>query len=258
MDNNEQLAVVEAQNAGAMALSAIGQEIKKFEMQQRMANMYAASTIVPDTYRNNVGNCVIAIDMAQRMGANPLMVMQNLYIVYGNPAWSSKFLISCINQSKRFAPIQYEFSGERGTDSWACKVFTFAATDTERKEKLIGPEVSIAIAKAEGWYGKSGSKWKTMPELMLRYRAAAFWQRTFCPEISMGFLTVEEAYDIQDVPYEEVHELPKARIAARAKERALADAAPADAKPTEGGNEVDDAQPIVNEDFLKPTEPAEK
>lgn len=137
MDNNEQLAVVEAQNAGAMALSAIGQEIKKFEMQQRMANMYAASTIVPDTYRNNVGNCVIAIDMAQRMGANPLMVMQNLYIVYGNPAWSSKFLISCINQSKRFAPIQYEFSGERGTDSWACKVFTFAQPTRREKRNSL-------------------------------------------------------------------------------------------------------------------------
>ena len=54
------------------------------------------------------------------------------------------------------------------------------------------------MAKKEGWFNKSGSKWQTMPEQMLRYRAAAFWQRVYCPEISMGFMTTEEAEDIDD------------------------------------------------------------
>ena len=43
-----------------------------------------------------------------------------------------------------------------------------------------------------------------MPSQMLRYRAAAFWQRVYCPEISMGLITKEEAEDIQDVEYTEI------------------------------------------------------
>ena len=50
-------------------------------------------------------------------------------------------------------------------------------------EVIEGAEVTIGMAKAEGWYskkdkyGKETSKWQTMPELMLAYRAAAFFAR---------------------------------------------------------------------------------
>ena len=62
----------------------------------------------------------------------------------------------------------------------------------------------MQMAKDEGWYGKAGSKWKTMPELMLQYRSAAFFQRTYAPEISMGMQTVEEIRDVVDTTYEGV------------------------------------------------------
>jgi hypothetical protein len=51
------------------------------------------------------------------------------------------------------------------------------------------------MAKAEGWYNKAGSKWKTMPELMLMYRAAAFFARLYTPDLTMGFKTAEENLD---------------------------------------------------------------
>jgi hypothetical protein len=166
-----------------------------FETQQRMAKMYTTSSIVPDTYRNNIGNCVIAIDMAQRMQANPLMVMQNLYIVYGNPSWSSKFLISCINSCGRFSPLRYEFKGKEGGKDWACRAFAFEKNDTNHQEPLYGDWITMQMAEKEGWTSKQGSKWMTMPGQMLRYRAAAFWQRVYAPEISMGFYTKEEVED---------------------------------------------------------------
>ena len=193
-----EIQLIQAKSAAQFALTPIGQQIKQFETQQRMANMYVQSTIVPDTYKGNVGNCVIAIDMAMRMQANPLMVMQNLYIVHGNPAFSSKFLIATINASGRFTPLRYEFRGKEGTDSYACRVYAYEAWDKEHKEPLYGDWVSIDMAKKEKWYDKSGSKWQTMPNQMLRYRAAAFWQRVYCPEISMGLMTAEEAEDIDD------------------------------------------------------------
>ena len=196
--NQNQNQLAEKQNVQLM-LSPVYQAQKHFEVIQRMAIMYTQSTIVPQTYRDNIGNCVIAIDMAQRMQANPLMVMQNLYIVHGNPSFSSKFLIACINASGRFTPLRYEWLGKRGTDDYGCRCYAYESSDTEHKEPLYGSWISIKMAKAEKWTEKNGSKWLTMPDQMLMYRAAAFWQRAYAPEISMGFLTKEEYEDAEIV-----------------------------------------------------------
>jgi hypothetical protein len=51
------------------------------------------------------------------------------------------------------------------------------------------------MAKAEGWSTKNGSKWKTMPDLMLRYRSATFLIRCTAPEIGLGLQTAEEIHD---------------------------------------------------------------
>ena len=191
------------ENNQAIVTSPAQELVKQFEVQQRMAQMYVQSTIVPDTYKGNIGNCVIAIDMAMRMGANPLMIMQNLYIVHGKPGWSSKFLISCINMCGRFTPLRYQFYGKRGTDLYGCRAYAYERSDREHKEPLSGVWVTIDMAKKEGWYDKKGSKWRTIPDQMLMYRAAAFWQRAYAPEIGMGFLTKEEIEDavvVEELP----------------------------------------------------------
>lgn len=200
----QEVEIIKAKSAADFALTPAGQMVKTFEVQQRMAQMYATSTIVPQMYQKNIGNCVIALDMATRMQANPIMVMQNLYIVHGMPGWSSKFLIATINNCGRFSPLRYEFKGTEGKDDWGCRCYAYEVKDTEHKDPLYGDWVTIKMAKAEGWSTKPGSKWLTMPGQMLRYRAAAFWQRIYAPEISMGFSSTEEVEEIQDIPYEEV------------------------------------------------------
>ena len=149
-----------------------------FDLIQRTAKLFAASDIVPKQFLGNLANCVIAVDMALRMGANPLMVMQNLYVVYNRPAWSAQFLIATMNQSGRFSAIRYEFQGKEGTDDWGCRA---VATELATNEKLTGPLITIGLAKKEKWYTKDGSKWQTMPELMLRYRAASWFVRAYAP-----------------------------------------------------------------------------
>jgi hypothetical protein len=57
----------------------------------------------------------------------------------------------------------------------------------------------MEMAVNEGWYGKNGSKWVTMPDLMLRYRSAAFFGRIYAPELLMGLPSAEETHDIIDV-----------------------------------------------------------
>lgn len=172
------------------------QSAEGFELLQRQAKMFTHSTLVPQQFQGeqNMGNAIIALEMATRMNASPLMVMQNLYIVYGNPGWSSKFLIATFNQCGRFEAIKYRPTGEKGTDSQGIIAYT---REKGSDEIIAGPEVTIAIAKAEGWYDKKGSKWRTMPDQMLRYRAAAWLIRTTAPEISMGLQTADEIIDVE-------------------------------------------------------------
>jgi hypothetical protein len=128
------------------------------------------------------------------MRMSPFQVMQNLHIIHGRPSWSSQFIIGLVNGCGRFSPLRYEMSGTG--DSLACYC---VATELATGNDLKGPTVSMAMAKKEGWATKSGSKWQTMPELMIRYRAAAFWGRLYIPELLVGIQTEEEVVDVEPV-----------------------------------------------------------
>lgn len=169
--------------------------LQGFELVQRAAKLLAASSLVPKEYQGNLANCSIALNMAVRVGADPLMVMQNLVIVHGRPTWSAQFLIATVNTSGRFTALRYEFFGEQGKDSWGCRAW---AIEKETGEKLVGTDVTIAIAKKEGWYAKNGSKWQSIPQQMLMYRAGSWWTRAYAPELSMGLHTADEAIDTYD------------------------------------------------------------
>jgi hypothetical protein len=170
-------------------------DLQSFELIQRVSKAFSSSNLVPQQYQNNLPNCMIAMDMAQRIGANPLMVMQNLYIVHGTPGWSSKFLIATINACGRYSSLRYEWKGEPGKEDYGCRAW---AIEKETGERLDGIWVTWKMVNAEGWSAKNGSKWKTMPDQMFVYRAAAFWQRAYAPELGMGLQTTEELHDVID------------------------------------------------------------
>lgn len=169
--------------------------LQSFELMQRAAKLLASSTLVPKEYQGNLSNCVIALNMAQRIGADPLMVMQNLYLVHGRPGWSAQFLIATFNQCGRFTAMRFEFFGEKDAADWGCRAY---ATEKSTGEKIVGADITMKLAKAEGWSTKSGSKWQTMPQQMLMYRAASWLVRAYAPEIAMGLQTVEEVRDVYD------------------------------------------------------------
>ena len=168
-----------------------------FELAQRAAKMLSMSSLVPTDYQGPTGlpNCIIALNMASRMGADPLMVMQNLVVVHGRPTWSSQFLIATFNSCGRFSSMRYEFFGDKQSDEYGCRAISI---EQATGEKLVGTDVTIAIAKAEGWYSRNGSKWKTIPQQMLTYRAACWFVRAYAPELSMGLHSAEEVIDISD------------------------------------------------------------
>lgn len=170
--------------------------IQQFENAQRIAKALASSALVPKEYQGQSGlaNVLVAMEIAGRMSLSPLQVMQNLNIIHGRPSWSSQFIIAMINGCGRFSPLDYELSGEGETLS--CFAY---ATDLASGKVLRGPVVTMAMAKREGWATKTGSKWATMPDLMIRYRSAAFWGRLYVPEYLVGMKTQEEVIDIEPV-----------------------------------------------------------
>lgn len=211
--------------------------LQSFELMQRAAKLLSSSTLVPAAYRaviekldkygnvkesrenpNALANAVVALNMAQRMGADPLMVMQNLYIVEGRPSWSSQWIIAAINGCGRFSPLRFriEAKGKKTVEHTSTvwnngnretvtkkveitdKVCVAWAIEKETGEILESPAVSIEMAVLEGWYTKNGSKWQTMDEVMLRYRTASFFGKLYAPELLMGLQSVEEAQDIID------------------------------------------------------------
>lgn len=171
-------------------------DLQGFELLQRVAKAFASSSLVPQQYQGNVANCMIALNLARRLNADELMVMQNLYIVHGNPGWSAKFLIACVNSCGRYESLRYEWRGQPGADDYGCRAWTI---EKSTGEKLFGAWVDWKMVKAEGWNKKNGSKWLTMADQMFIYRSAAFWQRGYAPEISMGLSTAEELVDVVDV-----------------------------------------------------------
>ena len=162
-----------------------------FQMAFQMAKALASSTIVPIDYQNNPSNCLIAIEQAQRLNVSPMMVMQNLYVIQGRPSWSSKFLIAAINNSGKFdMELQFDEKNDKEGKPYSCLCWTM-----KNGRRVEGMEVTMDMARAEGWLSKNGSKWKTMPKLMLRYRAASFFSSLNCPELTLGLYTQEEAVD---------------------------------------------------------------
>lgn len=190
----------------------------QFETLQRVCSVFIHSDLVPKMYKVSsdntkekaIANCMIAINMAQRMGADPLMVMQNMYIVYGQPGWSSKFLVATVNTCGRYNTMKYKTrilgkikipNMATEIDNIECIAYT---SEIGSDEVLESSAVTIEMAVKEGWYTKNGSKWQTMPMLMLQYRSATFWTRVYAPELSMGMKTDDELRDIEDVPYEDL------------------------------------------------------
>ena len=190
--NKEQttLAVKEpTQNPNAVTM---WNDAKLYNQSLAMAQTLSKSEIIPQSYKGKPADCLIAIDIANRLGLSPAIVMQNSQCVRGNFTWKGSACKAMIDGCGRYQKTRYVYVGEEGKDSYGCYL---EAIDNDG-EIIKGVPVTIAMAKKEGWYNKDGSKWQTMSDLMLKYRAAAFFMRTECASIAMGFLTKEEVEDI--------------------------------------------------------------
>jgi hypothetical protein len=177
---------------------------KMFNLAYKLAGFLGQSDLVPQNYQGKVANCLIAIDIANRMGISPMAVMQNSQVVRGRFSWTGSACKSMIDGCGKYRkPTVYREVGKKGEDSWGF----YLEGETKDGEIVKGVEVTVSMAKAEGWYAQN-PKWRNMTELMLKYRCAAFFMRTECAGLAMGFLTAEENEDIiPEAPKQNLSEL---------------------------------------------------
>ena len=163
--------------------NSVYSSIQSFESAQRIAASLADSALVPQAYRGQTGlpNCIVAIEIANRMGMSPFQVMQNLNVIHGRPSWSSQFIIGLIQGSNRFDGFTYDETAD------SCQCLAVLKTTGEQ---VSGPRITMDMAKKEGW--TKNSKWQSMPQTMLRYRAASAFGRFHIPDLILGIQSVEE------------------------------------------------------------------
>ena len=178
-------------------------------MQQSLllAKTLAGANMVPNGYKNQPGNCLIAIDYSHRMNVSPLTVMSMLDIIQGNPGWRGQAAIALVNNCGRFEPIEFEETSD-GKGNFSCVAF---AKEKKTGKIFYSTKVDNVLAKECGWLDKNGTYWKKIPEQMARYRAAAFFARVYCPEALMGLYTADEQRDITG-NYSDSNEIKKFEI----------------------------------------------
>ena len=193
MNEEKTLAVVE--QATQLTTNSVWENKDSFNQLLRAAQMLSQTSIIPQSYQNKPQDCFVAIEMANRMGVSPMVVMQNMYVVKGKPSWAGQACTMLINSCGKFKDVKHIYTGEKGKPNRGCYV---TATRISDGSQVDGVEVTMQMAQSEGW--TSNSKWRNMPELMLAYRASAFFARVYCPEAMMGVQTAEEVYDADSTP----------------------------------------------------------
>ena len=174
--------------------SSIYQSTESFEFAQRQAKSLCESDLVPSSYQGQKGlsNCLVALEMSKRMNLSPLTVMQNLNVIHGKPSWSAQFISSQIIGCGRFKNFDYVVTGKDENLAVQCQ-----ATRLEDNKLVKGTAVTMKMARQEGW--TKNSKYQSMPEYMLKNRAATFFGRQYIPDLLLGVQTSEEVVDIQPI-----------------------------------------------------------
>lgn len=195
MNENEEKGVAIVEQATQLTTNSVWENKDAFNQILRAADMLSKTSIIPQSYQGKPQDCFVAIEMANRMGVSPMVVMQNMYVVKGKPSWAGQACTMLINSCGKFKDVKHIYTGEKGKPNRGCYV---TATRISDGSQVDGVEVTMQMAQSEGW--TSNSKWRNMPELMLAYRASAFFARVYCPEAMMGVQTAEEVYDADSTP----------------------------------------------------------
>ena len=167
----------------------------------------AQEMTVAQVEEQTAANVVGALLLAASLGESPFQVMADVFFVGGRPAWKTEALIARLRRALRIS-LRWRVECGPAPIHGSYTVSTWETIDkrrqkVEREVKFTGPdlrvtcyatmpgedeplEVSVTMAEAiaDGWV--SNAKYTTLPERMLRWRAASYWISLYAPEVKSG------------------------------------------------------------------------
>lgn len=170
------------QSPGALAFLHDG---AAFEHLWRVAKAFSMSGMVPPHFQGKPESCMVALMYAEQLGEHPMVMFQETGVINGRPSTSARFAIARANKSGLL----------QGVITWTEKgqgdalEVTASATLRETGE-VIQATVTMKEAAADGW--TRNSKYRSIPEQMLRWRAATRLINLYLPEVLFGLGVREE------------------------------------------------------------------
>jgi hypothetical protein len=160
-----------------------------FAQSKDIANYLAGSDLIPPHFQKKPSNIIIALEFAQRNNIAPFAAMQSMYVVHGRVGMSTSMAISLARKHNVWKSLRYETKGEG--ESLSVKAIAVLHDGSE-----VDTTISLAMAHSAGW--TKNVIYKSIPEQMLKYRAAIFLIRSNFPEILFGLQTTEEIQDVYE------------------------------------------------------------
>jgi hypothetical protein len=152
----------------------------------RQAEALAKSGMIPDHFTNKPLMVFPIVQLAYDLNLPPLTVLQNCFMIGGKPGISAKMCIALCNRAQKFAgPIRFKSEGS-GDD------LAVTALAPLHDGDVVEVTVDLALARREGW--TRNKKYQSMPEHMLRLRAATWLINLYCPEVLLGLEVGDTEY----------------------------------------------------------------
>ncbi len=194
-----------------------------FEHLWRVAKAFSMSGMVPAHFQGKPESCMVALMYADQLGEHPMVMFQEVTVINGRPGTSARFAIARANKSGLLAgPITWASKGQGDALEVTART-TLAATGEE-----ITATVSMKEAAADGW--TRNSKYKSIPEQMLRWRAATRLINLYLPEVLFGLGVKDE---IETVSVRNITPAAPTSVVAQLNEQIQAAAEDVSAKPIE-------------------------
>lgn len=155
--------------------------------QMRHAEVLSNSNMLPDKFKGNPANVLMAKEIAQSMGETPWVTMTELYFVGNTPTFSAKYMRTRVRQAGHILRESFD----KATGTATC---TIIRSDDPDFEHVVTWDK--AKAQSHGLWDKG--HWKKNPKLMMKNRAVSECVREACNEVMGGVnYTPEEAEAMQ-------------------------------------------------------------
>ena len=154
-----------------------------------------STSILPDVYRNNPANVLIAVGLGQAMGLSPAESLYRIAVIKGKPSASAELIAANVRKAGHKLRIKVTEDPPSAT----CTII-----------RADDPDEPTVIVRDMPWAQRMGlagePNYKKQPSTMLSYRAITACARLACPEALYGVTYTPD--ELEDQPSEPRRQTP--------------------------------------------------